>query len=188
MTRMRVPLIVLALAAMPFAAGVSQGRGEAESQKCTADQAAAIARARAAGRPVPPGLERKNCPDPAPAPAPGPESGPHKALGTVFEDIDGNGSQDMFSGEMGLMGWTVQLYWKATGALVTTASTDDAGNFVFSSLGNGTYFVCIVSQSGYTQTYPTQGTGCNGLGHEFTLQGTIESWATKNDFGEMATP
>ncbi|MEX2155535.1 MAG: SdrD B-like domain-containing protein [Gemmatimonadales bacterium] len=186
---MRVPLIVFALVAMPFAAGLSQGqsggRANPNADNRCKDPAAATrqdAQHRAVAQ-----ADQKNCPVVTP-PASGPESGPHKALGTVFEDIDGNGSQDMFGGEMGLLGWTVQLYWKATGALVTTASTDDAGNFVFSSLGNGTYFVCIVSQSGYTQTYPTQGSGCNGLGHEFTLQGTIESWATKNDFGEMATP
>jgi hypothetical protein len=106
----------------------------------------------------------------------------------VFEDIDGNGAQDMFAGEMGLMGWTVQLYWKATGALVTTASSDGAGKFVFSALGNGTYFVCVVAQAGYTQTYPTEGTACGGRGHEFTLQGTLESWAENNNFGEMASP
>src|SRR6266566_4161360 len=50
--------------------------------------------------------------EPPPPPPSEPPTGPNLAMGVVFEDLDGNGAQDVFSGEMGLAGWTVQLVWK----------------------------------------------------------------------------
>ncbi len=63
--------------------------------------------------------------------------------GTVFRDNNGNGVQD--SGEISLSGVTVTL----TGTSGATTTTDSSGNYLFGSLGNGTYTV-TVSQPGST--------------------------------------
>ena len=194
MTRMRVALIVLALAAMPFVAVAAQGN----SETCNDAQARTVAEARRSGKQVPPGLAKKCPPPPAPVPpapvpppspvpppAPAPEPGIHKALGIVYEEIDEVAGRDPFSGEMGLMGWTLQLY-DAGGLLLASTTTDASGNFEFAALANGTYSVCVVGQSGYTQTAPTSGTGCGGLGHTFSISGMLETWRTGLDFGMMA--
>ena len=106
----------------------------------------------------------------------------------VWEDLDGNGSRDPFAGEMGLMGWNVQLL-DANGLLLATQTTDDAGNYVFAGLSAGTYSTCVVPQGTYTQTFPTSGTGCGGLGYSFTiLPSSFATWVTNIDFGEMLKP
>ena len=197
MTRMRVALIVLALAAMPFVAVAAQGN----SETCNDAQARTVAEARRSGKQVPPGLAKKCPPPPPPAPPPpappppappppAPEPGIHKALGIVYEEMDGNVGRDPFAGEMGLMGWTVNLY-DSGGALLastTTGETDPVtnSNYTFPALANGTYSVCVVGQAGYTQTAPTSGTGCGGLGHTFSISGMLETWRTGLDFGMMA--
>jgi hypothetical protein len=102
----------------------------------------------------------------------------------VFEDIDGNGERDPFAGEMGLAGWTVQLFWN--GQLVSSATTDVDGNYMLDNLGNSTYSVCIVPQAGYTQTKPAgaAASGCGGSGYEFTLNSVFMTWF-QGDFGMM---
>src|SRR5882724_3676519 len=50
-------------------------------------------------------------PAPVPPPPSSPPSGINYVSGIVFEDLDGNGLRDPFSGEMGLEGWTVELWW-----------------------------------------------------------------------------
>ena len=117
-----------------------------------------------------------------------PPAGIDEIHGLVWEDLDGNGSRDAFSGEMGLMGWTVQLL-DANGLLLATQVTDEAGNYVFAGVSAGTYSTCVVAQSTYTQTFPTSGTGCGGLGYSFTiLPSTWATWVTNIDFGEMLNP
>ena len=184
---MRVPMFVVALVAMPLAAGVAQGRGQEENTKCNADQAAAVARARAAGRQVPPGLAKKDCAQSVPAPVPPPPSeqppsGIHKAGGIVYEDVDGNGIWDMFAGEMGLAGWTLQLHWN--GQVVATTTSDANGRFVFPGLGDSVWSVCVVPQAGYNLTQPSNGIGnaCGGFGYESTVSGSFEN-LFKTDFG-----
>jgi hypothetical protein len=103
----------------------------------------------------------------------------------VWEDIDGNGSRDPFAGEMGLEGWSVQLF-DATGAVIGTQVTDASGNYVFAGLSAGTYSVCVVPQSTYHQTSPLDGAACGGLGYVVTFQvSSFAIWATNIDFGEM---
>jgi len=185
---MRVPLFVVALVAMPLAAGVAQGRGQEESTKCNADQAAAVARARAAGRQVPPGLAKKDCAQPVPPtpvpppPSEQPPSGIHKAGGIVYEDVDGNGIWDMYAGEMGLAGWTLQLHWN--GQVVATTTSDANGRFVFPGLGDSVWSVCVVPQAGYSLTQPSNGSGnaCEGFGYESPVSGPF-GVLFKTDFG-----
>lgn len=173
MLRSRVLLTVLALLAVPFVAS-AQGRGKVLNQNdelsCTPEQVEAIARARAAGRPVPYGLDKKNCeatPPPPPAPQP-PPTGPHWVDGLVYEDVDGSGWFDMFAGEMGLAGWTVNLYWN--GQVIASAVSDVNGQFRFDGLANATtYNVCVVEQGGYTRTQPSGGDAC----HPFSFNSSI---------------
>ena len=130
-------------------------------------------------------------PPPPPPPSSVPPSGINGAQGTVYEDIDGNGSRDPFAGEMGLAGWTVQLYW--SGQVLATATTDADGNFSFGGLGNGagaSYEVCIVPQAGYVQTStpPPDRAGCGGSGWAFSFNGAFQQVAMPLDFGMQAIP
>ncbi len=60
----------------------------------------------------------------------------------VYEDVDGNGSRDKFAGEMGLAGWTVQLFWN--GQVIASTATLDDGSFSLPGLANNTaYEVCV---------------------------------------------
>jgi SdrD B-like protein len=99
----------------------------------------------------------------------------------VFEDLDGNGVQDIFSGEMGLAGWTLELWWNGQVLATTTSGSD--GSFIFDTLGNTTYSVCIQPQPGYSQTLPVGGSGCGGAGYSFTFNSVFMTWSI-NNFGE----
>jgi hypothetical protein len=203
---MRVPVLVLALLAMPIAAGVAQSRGKGKDQRvraadaqseCKDQQAAALARANADGH-DPYGLDKK-CGDPAPVPPPPPApvppppvppppssypTGIHEAAGIVYEDVDGDGVYNMFAGEMGLAGWTIQLYWD--GQLVASATSGSDGKYLFPNLGNSdkVWWVCIVPQAGYVQTQPAAGTACNGNGMAHPLNSPFRT-RLQTDFGEM---
>jgi PKD repeat protein len=126
------------------------------------------------------------------SPSQPPPSQPPPALanneihGMVWEDLDaGDGVRDPFAGEMGLAGWSVQLF-DANGLLLNSATTDDAGNYVFAALPAGTYSVCVVGQPAYHQTAPLSGSGCGGLGYRFAIQDSRSgSWTVKIDFGQM---
>jgi len=216
---MRVPLIVLALVAMPIAAGVAQGQ---DKNKCKGSNPTAMAHA---NKP-PPGQTKKDCPDPVPPPAPPPPPSPvpppapppppppapppppppapppapppppppapapgiDEIHGMVWEDLNGDGIRDPFAGEMGLQGWTVQLF-DASGLALGSQVSDASGNYIFAGLSAASYSVCIVMQAGYHQTYPLSGTGCAGRGYAFTIPpSTFATWETKIDFGEMLGP
>lgn len=185
MKSVRVVLSLLALLALPVVAASAQGN----STTCSPEQAREVARARAAGRQVPPGLAKK-CPPPAPTPPPAdepapvqeqPPTGNNEARGYVYQDDDGTGSRDMF--EMGLAGWTVQLIWN--GRTIASATTDADGNFVFTGLGNTTYSLCVVGQSGFTQTEPVSGTGCGGAGYSFPFTSSFPTWFQAGFFGML---
>ena len=103
----------------------------------------------------------------------------------MYEEIDGIVGRDPFAAEMGLAGWTVSLY-DANDVLLQTKTTLGDGTFVFETLANGTYSVCLTGQAGYVQTDPVGGTGCGGAGYKFTIQGTLETWVPNNNFGVMA--
>jgi len=131
--------------------------------------------------------------------------------GTKFEDQNGNGAKD--AGEPGLSGWTMNLY-KDAGTIGTldaaddndsntpgiqpfqTATTGVGGPYSFSALQNGTYLVCEVLQSGWTQSVPNANTtlpagetlaDCSAdstlgpKGYAFTSGGGTDK--TGNDFG-----
>jgi hypothetical protein len=84
-------------------------------------------------------------------------SGTASANGQVFVDVDP---------WPGLAGWCVEL----SGPVNATAVTDALGNFTFSGLPAGSYTVCEVLQSGWTQTFPTSGASCaSGVGYSVPL-------------------
>jgi len=105
----------------------------------------------------------------------------------VYEDVDGNGLQDMFAGELGLPGWTVELYW--SGRLIASTTSDADGKFWFLNLGNSTWTVCVIGLAGYTRTQPLPppdgiGNACGGAGYEFPLNGQFQTEFRAN-FGFM---
>jgi len=86
--------------------------------------------------------------------------------GQVFDDIDGNASQD--AGEPGLNGWTIELVDTVAGSVVATTGTADddrngdgtidpaaeAGWYSFTGLPVAWYFVRQVFDPDYVQTLP----------------------------------
>lgn len=175
MNSFRVILALLALAALPF---VAVAQGQSADNKCKAMPSTA----RAQGLDAAPG-QAKRCSDPSPTPEP-PPSGIHAATGTVYEDVDGSGTQEMLAGEFGLSGWTVQLFWN--GQLVTSGTTDIEGKYFFPNLGAGDLWaVCVSPQAGYSRTQPVSGDACDGNGVTFIMpNNTFGTWA-QNNFGWM---
>ena len=76
----------------------------------------------------------------------------------MYTDGDGNGSQDVFSGESGLVGWTVTLM-DGNGQAIGSTTTDGDGVYSFTELHDGFYTVCVANPGGYTETQPSSG-GC----------------------------
>ncbi|HMB22991.1 MAG TPA: SdrD B-like domain-containing protein, partial [Anaerolineales bacterium] len=71
---------------------------------------------------------------------------PFASLGDlVWEDANGNGIQD--DGEAGSAGVTVALLGSDGATVVATTTTDTAGNYSFTGLMPGTYFVQILTPS-----------------------------------------
>jgi hypothetical protein len=186
---MRVPLIVLALVAAPLTIGAAQGQSggnanaNADNRCKNTPQAGVNGDSQRGGTQAAQAQLNKNCPAPPPPAGDTPPTGVNRAMGMVYEDIDGSGRRDPFAGEMGLAGWTVQLVWN--GQVVATATTAWDGTFTFLGLGNATYSVCVIGQGGYSQTSPVGSNGCGGAGYSFTFNNTFETWAMNNDFGMM---
>ena len=201
MKSVRVVLAVVALLALPFGSVAAQSRAKPKpstasttSGECKDQQAATLGRAVESGQNAPYGLDKKCDPVQPPVPVPPPPAdepptGVNRAVGVVYEDIaemdgNGNGAFDPYAGEMGLAGWTVQLYWN--GRLVAEAVSDANGGFVFPNLGNAVtgWAVCVVQQAGYvrTQPVPPVGNACNGAGYAFALTSSFPTDAN-NPFG-----
>jgi hypothetical protein len=84
-----------------------------------------------------------------------------KISGFKFDDANANGVFN--TGEAKLSGWTINLYKETNGTaglqtgtggdtLVASAVTDSNGNYSFTGLSTGTYYLREVSQSGWVQT------------------------------------
>lgn len=77
--------------------------------------------------------------------------------GRKFNDLNNNGQED--SGEPVINSWPIRLYnasWNLTAPEQTTHFISGYGNgrFRFENLHMGTYYICEVLQSGWTQTDP----------------------------------
>ncbi len=111
--------------------------------------------------------------------------------GTKFHDADGNSIQSI--GEPGLSGWKILLYqdtdqsggFSTPDTLVATQLTDVfpfIGDYTFSNVSAGRYFVREELQGGWIQTFPAEG------GYPVTItSGTVFSPITNNplDFGNF---
>src|SRR6266480_3316071 len=150
----RVVFALLALSALPLVAVAAQGRGNSPVACKVVPQTAGNSGNVPPGQakkcpaapvpppppppppppaPVPPPPPPPPAPVPPPPPPPpppsSPPSGPHQARGVEFEDLDGDGRQDVFSSEMGIEGWTVNLYWN--GQVIASTSSLSDGSFIF---------------------------------------------------------
>ncbi|MDP2335268.1 MAG: SdrD B-like domain-containing protein [Bacteroidota bacterium] len=76
------------------------------------------------------------------------DSKPASICGIKFNDLNGNGSQDL--NEPGLPNWTINL----TGSATMTAITNGKGKFCFTGLKAGAYTVSEVNQPLWHQTAP----------------------------------
>jgi hypothetical protein len=80
---------------------------------------------------------------------------PKLTLGnSIFVDVNGNGIKD--AGETGIGGITVNLYVAGTSTIIKTTTTDASGNYLFTNLNAGDYFIGVVTPTGY-------GIGANGV-------------------------
>ena len=66
----------------------------------------------------------------------------------VWDDANGDGIQD--GGESGHAGVTVELWQSGGGAADQTTTTDANGDYSFSGVANGNYYVKFILPSGYT--------------------------------------
>jgi protocatechuate 3,4-dioxygenase beta subunit len=71
--------------------------------------------------------------------------------GNVFNDLNGNGSQD--AGDPGLNGWTVDVI-DSNGHVAGSAVTDASGKYTITVIGPGAYTVQEELQPGWIQTAP----------------------------------
>ncbi len=72
--------------------------------------------------------------------------------GNVYNDLNGNGSQD--AGEPGLGGWTVDVV-DSSGNVVASAVSDPSGNYTITGVGPGAFTLQEVVQPGWILTQPT---------------------------------
>jgi hypothetical protein len=89
-------------------------------------------------------------PDPDPAPS---EFGHTSIQGSLFFDVDRDGF--MGPDEVGLAGWSVQVF----GPMSASAVTDGNGAYTILGLVPGDYTVCVMAPSGWAQIAPSVGTG-----------------------------
>ena len=156
---MRAFIVVLALVATPFLAGVSQSpqglicdNGQGDEHRSDSGQAHAH-QGQCAPQPPPPPPSCVNS---------GPGTGTGAVAGQVFLD-------DPAKNFPYLAGWCVELR-DLSGAVIATTLTSpvaldlDGSNYVFTGVPAGTYTVCEVLPPNTTwhQTFPTSGPDCGG--------------------------
>jgi hypothetical protein len=125
--------------------------------------------------------------------------------GSKFVDANGDGSLTGDSKYIAAGGWNIRLYkddggtagaLDATDTLVSTQATA-AGDYSFTGIGPGTYFVCEETKTAWQQTYPNASTAnptgetiynaCNNItglaqyGYTFTTSSGVN--LTANNFG-----
>ena len=170
---MRALMVLVALVAVPFAAGVAQGKGVPQRSKQCAKFAAHEENEKARDRDRDGDRERdsdkdkdgdrehrKQCPpaDPPPPPPPPPSPAPVSSCGPTVSGnavISGSVTNSSFAAVPGVC---VQIF--VNGSVVAGATTDVAGNYSASVLANGeTFLVCSVAPAGATQSWPASGIG-----------------------------
>lgn len=96
--------------------------------------------------------------------------------GVKFHDLDADGERD--TSEMGLEGWTIQL-WKldTDWSLVSNTTTGDAGDYIFTVTTAGKYRVTEVLKPGWKQTAPLAG--------NYTFEVVLGQTYSGKDFGNV---
>ncbi len=74
--------------------------------------------------------------------------------GLAWNDANGNGIQE--TGEGIFTGLTVQLF-NSSGQLVATATTNSSGNYQFTNVAQGSYYLAFQKPTGYQSTLQDQG-------------------------------
>ncbi len=97
--------------------------------------------------------------------------------GMVFGDTDNNGIRG--SGETGVSGVTVSLY-TSTNVLVATVSTDSAGNYLFTGLGAGNYYIKVTLPGTYASFSPED------QGSDDTVDSDVDSSGYSSTFSLSA--
>jgi hypothetical protein len=99
----------------------------------------------------------------------------------AWNDLDGDAVRDV--GEPGLAGWTIELDNDQNGVPDATTVTAGDGGYSLTGLAGGTHWLTEDVQAGWTQTFPTWGSGVPPGGH------VIDSFAgttvTDVDFGNQ---
>jgi hypothetical protein len=111
--------------------------------------------------------------------------------GYKFKDDNGNGVFDTSEGEVGLAGWTINLWTGSPGSLVFVASTitDVNGYYEFDQIIPGTtYYVSeVIPDPAWIQTFPNSTTAgamyIDGLGYVWVINLTSGEIHANNNFG-----
>ena len=176
---MRVLLVLLALVVTPFVAGVAQGK--VKKDKVAEHCAKRLAKLAKKGDKRIKEKDIALCVEPPAPPLPPAAACANSAPGTGTGSISGEVYVDAAPWG-GLSSWCIQL----SGPYTATAVTDLYGSFSFTGVPAGTYSVCEVVQSGWTEAFPTAmfGVPCTtGYGWQLTLaDGEPAEW---NNFGNI---
>ena len=182
---MRALIVLLALVAAPYVAGVSQGLPQSGNHALKSgvspadvtdpglghDDAHCAMRAE-----LHPDKDINKCDAaPTPPPPPPPPSTGGEIHGTVYSDANGDGLRDPT--EVGLGSWFVML----TGTTIPPVQTAANGDYAFTGLSAGSYTVCAQQRNFYFQTTPL-GTACGTQGG-FTIVLSTGQVVTSQDFG-----
>lgn len=158
---MRVPLLALGLLSAPVLGAMAQGAAAVKDPaQCAVADEHRSPMSYSQVRPTDPlDRSRTGCSPVAPTPPPPPPQPPPGSVaisGRVVDVTTGSGQA----------GWTVQVF----GPTTTSATTDASGNYLFNTLVAGTYTVCEVVQTGWTEVKPIDQASCaSGLGYTFSL-------------------
>ncbi len=171
---MRVPILLLGLVSVPFVAAAAQNPAAVkDATQCAVADSNRSPTSWTQGKPQ--GGLRTGCSPVAPAPntpppPPPPPPGSVSIDGTVWNDATG----------AVLPGWTITV----SGPVNSSTVTDANGHYLFSGIPAGTYTVCEVVQSGWTEDYPTMSAACaSGKGYNFSL--TAGGSGSFVDFGDI---
>jgi len=94
----------------------------------------------------------------------------------IWEDIDADGEQG--ANEPGIPNVQVQLFDASTSTIVANTFTDANGNYLFSNVGAGSYFVKVVQLPGTHSDYIPTDSDATADGFDSDLTSTNGVWTT----------
>jgi hypothetical protein len=99
--------------------------------------------------------------------------------GTVFQDVFGTGVRD--PSDPGIPNAVLLL----TGPVILQMLTDVSGNYAFTGVPAGTYVLCEAQRATWLQTVPASGTSCGPSSWGYTITLAPGQIAIGMDFGNM---